>query len=345
MKIGCTEYSKSELLARVGRLSQIGGIQKITLEEGLEKGTEIIQVGTGAGLSFWVSPSKCMDIVHAEYCGSALSWSGVNGVVHPAHYNERGIGWLDSYSSGLLTTCGFANAGLNCEEDGVEYGLHGRAHNIPATGVSTRTFWVDDECHLEVSGSVCETVMFGHNITLTRVISAVMGRNKIEVFDKIENTTRRSTPLMLVYHCNFGFPLLAEKTSIEMPSESYEPRVNGIGPVPLTWQAPDKDYVEKVYYHRQLVTEEGIATARVTNPEFPIGAGHCGVQLEMCWDTKNLPELVEWYMPGDGTHALGIEPANCELAGRATERAKGAVVELEPGETKDYRLSFEIKAL
>jgi hypothetical protein len=47
-------------------------------------------------------------------------------------------------------------------------------------------------------------------------------------------------------------------------------------------------------------------------------------------------------MSGAGVHVLGIEPANCYVEGRADERARGTLVMLEPGETREYELAFEV---
>jgi len=66
------------------------------------------------------------------------------------------------------------------------------------------------------------------------------------------------------------------------------------------------------------------------------------LSLRLQWDATTLPELVQWYMPGQGEHVLGLEPANCRVEGRAAERARGSLVILEPGESRRYTLSLEV---
>jgi hypothetical protein len=53
-----------------------------------------------------------------------------------------------------------------------------------------------------------------------------------------------------------------------------------------------------------------------------------------------VPELVQWQMPGLGTHVLGIEPANCRVAGRKAESTRGTLVMIQPGQALEYRLEF-----
>jgi hypothetical protein len=55
-----------------------------------------------------------------------------------------------------------------------------------------------------------------------------------------------------------------------------------------------------------------------------------------------LPVLVQWKMPGEGTHVLGIEPANCHLEGRAADRIRGTLVSLAPGQMVEYNLELSI---
>jgi Domain of unknown function (DUF4432) len=49
---------------------------------------------------------------------------------------------------------------------------------------------------------------------------------------------------------------------------------------------------------------------------------------------SDLPRLWQWIDPAPGTYALGIEPANCSVLGRAHDRAEGTLPELEPGEER-----------
>lgn len=50
------EYSKRQLLDRVGDMSQVAGVRKAELVEGSERGADLIEVFNASGLSFSILP-------------------------------------------------------------------------------------------------------------------------------------------------------------------------------------------------------------------------------------------------------------------------------------------------
>jgi hypothetical protein len=60
---------------------------------------------------------------------------------------------------------------------------------------------------------------------MTREISSRIGYNKIVINDLVENTGFRSTPHMILYHFNFGFPLMTEETEVKFPSKKSSPEI------------------------------------------------------------------------------------------------------------------------
>ena len=137
--------------------------------------------------------------------------------------------------------------------------------------------------------------------------------------------------------------MLTEKTRIILPSNIVEPRESHLDPLSEFWQEPQAGKAEQVYFHSDLQTTGKLAKASICNPEFPLGSATVNLHLDMIWDTSNLPELIEWYMPGCITHALGIEPANCRVMGRSVEKEEGRLVYLEPGEKKGFRIFFNLR--
>ncbi len=338
------EWTRRELEARVGRIEQIGGVRRLQWAEGAEEGVIQYQVRTGAGLSYYVSPSRGLDISLAEFGGVPLSWQSPNGDVHPAFYDSREAEWLRTAAGGLLMTCGLDFAGAPDIDQGKAFGLHGRAHHLPARHVASSGIWVGDDYEIRISGQVEQTAIFGENLHLRRSVSSRIGTNRIEIEDVVENVGFDPTPHMILYHFNFGFPLLSEETQISFPSRKVIARDEG---VPISgferWQTPQTGYQERVYYHLDLVDEQ--VSARIYNPNFPLANGEStALTATLSWSTKQLPRLVEWKMPGAGTHVLGIEPANCYVEGRSKERAEGTLEILQPGESRKYQLSFEIAA-
>lgn len=342
MRLYGRNWTRRELEARVGRIEQIGGIERFVRDEGPEKGAAMIRVRTGAGLSYWVTPDKGMDISLAEMYGAPVSWSAGNGEPHPAYYDPRGANWLRTASGGLLMTCGLTQVGSPGEDEHGEYGLHGRIHHTPARQVSLRADWEGDEYVMRVSGVLEEGAIFGEHLRLTRSIESRLGENAITIFDRVENAGFRPLPHMMLYHFNFGFPLMMEDTTVEIPESDSRPRdpdmdIGRVG----DWQAPDPEHREQVYYHTPK-DGSGRLRARIHSPSFPAnGSDAPGLTVELEWDAASLPRLVQWRMPGAGEHVLGLEPSNCWTLGRSAERASGTLRILEPGESVDYRLKLK----
>jgi hypothetical protein len=345
MQLYGREWTRRDFEARIGRIEQVGGLRRLRWAEGAETGNEQIQVRTGSGLSYYLSPSRGLDISLAEFGGVPLTWQAAGGDTHPAYYDNRGAEWLRTAAGGLLMTCGLVYAGAPGEDQGHAFGLHGRVHHLPARHVSLSAAWQGDEYYMEVGGIVEETAAFGESLRLRRRIRGKLGQNRIEISDVVENFGFEPTPHMILYHFNFGFPLLTEDTQIQFPSSRVVPRDTG---TPVTgydhWQAPQPGYQERVYYHQELGGEQ--ISASVVNPRFPTagGDGTMPLTVKLSWSTEQLPKLVQWKMPGAGLHVLGIEPANCYVEGRAAERASGSLQFLEPGESHQYDLALDISA-
>jgi hypothetical protein len=340
------EWTRRELEARLGRLDQVGGVQRTVLSEGPEAGVEQIQVRTGAGLIYNILPTRGLDIGLAEFASVPLSWLSPNGYVHPAYFDDRDLGWLRTAAGGLMMTCGLTHAGSPGQDGSEHLGLHGRAHHTPARQVCAEGIWEDDEYLMTVRGQMEDTRIYGAQLRLQRTITSYLGQNVIQIHDVVENSGFEHAPHMLLYHFNFGFPLLNEDTHITIPSRRVVPREPDM---PLhgleSWQAPLAAHSERVYYHEDLqVDPDGKVEVRICNPHFPLpgGQGRRPLTVQLAWETQNLPELVQWQMPGEGIHVLGIEPANCRVDGRAAERARGSLVMLPPGQTVEYNLKLSV---
>jgi hypothetical protein len=206
--------------------------------------------------------------------------------------------------------------------------------------VSARGLWDGDEYNIVIEGKIEETSIFGWNLNLSRRVSSSLGKNQILLHDVVENAGFEPAPHMMLYHFNFGFPLLDAHTQICFPDAKITPREPGLSMEGLgDWQPPQPGYHERVYYHENLSTSpDKIAAVTVRNPNFP--GTNRPLTMRLAWETSNLPVLVQWKMPGEGTHVLGIEPANCHVEGRLAEQARGTLVMLQPGQTVEYNLEL-----
>ena len=155
-----------------------------------------------------------MDIAHAEFRGLPVSWDSKNGAAGPGYFERPGQGWLRTFGGGLLTTCGLTQVGPPNIDAGEELGLHGRISHLPAERYELEEGWEGDDYVLRVRGRVRESVIYGENLLLKREIACRMGGTTITVNDVIENQGYRETPFMLLYHLNFGFPVVSEHTRL-----------------------------------------------------------------------------------------------------------------------------------
>ena len=130
--------------------------------------------------------------------------------------------------------------------------MHGRIANLPADQVHWEASWEHDEYILRVSGKVREVSTLGENIALTRKIETRMGGNEILLEDTVENEAPSASPLMILYHTNFGFPLINQCTRLEIPSRRAEDAFNGTSVEPSIYgvcEGPIRTTGNQIYYH------------------------------------------------------------------------------------------------
>jgi hypothetical protein len=330
-------YTREFLLERTGRLSQAGGISHFTHAGGKANGVSTLRVRTARGLEYWIVSDRGMDIFEASFLGRSLCWHSPVGMVHPAYFSSRGFEWLKSFPGGLLSTCGLTTVGVPSEDNGESLGLHGSISNTPAESVNWSERWQGDDCLLSVSGKVRETSVHGVNMLLERTISTSLQGKSFTLHDVVENQGVRDSPLMVLYHFNFGFPLLSERSRIYAPSQSVEPADDLAGRSKDTWnrfEAPVTGALERVYFHRMRPDPAGRVTVIL------VGESDLGIALS--YDSKTLPEFVQWKMTGANHFVLGLEPANCRTLGRKAERDRGTLQMLSPGERREFRLELSV---
>jgi hypothetical protein len=332
------EISRSELQSLVGDLSQIAGIRLLELQDGFERGVRIADLRTGSGLRFQVSLERGMDIAMAEFRGIPLAWRSPSGDVHPARYEPEGLGWRRTFPGGLVTGCGLTSAGAPGRDAGEALGLHGRLSHTPAAGVHTRTLWDADECFFELEGTMRESTIFGENLSLSRTIRVALGQSRIEITDRVQNEGFETTPLMMLYHINLGWPLLSRSARLKLAGRSVTPRDKDAAVGLDRWSSfddPQPGYREQVFYHDLAADEEGCARTALVNEDL-------GLALALRYRVRELPRFTEWKMTGQSTYVVGLEPANCRVEGRAAERAAGTLRMLAPGEAEVFSLELSV---
>ncbi len=327
------EYTKTELRKVIGDISQLGGAMEYTYASGKGNGTKAIEVRNGSGLRFVILPGRGMDIAYAEFEGIPFSYISKTGIVESAHYDEPDF--LRSFTAGLLTTCGLTYMGAPCEDEGQKLGAHGRISNIQAHDVSIVQEWRGDDYVIEVRGKVREAAVFGENMVLTRTITTKFGDNRIYIHDEIENEGFADTPLMVLYHMNFGFPLISPATTLDTNCVNMRPRDAVAEPgteEACNFSEPIHEYSEQVFYRDSVES----SYAQLVNPELNL----C-VKVE--FSKEELPYLVEWKQMGEQEYVVGLEPATYPPDGRKAARERGELLFLKPQEVRIHNLVLEVK--
>lgn len=340
MQLGNRNWTRKELLERTGALSQLGGITRFEYVDGKAKGVSALRVRTAAGLEFTVLPDKGMDIVEATYRGNSLSWHSPVGIVNSAYYDPREVEWLKTFPGGLLCTCGMTTAGFPDEDQGEKLGLHGAVSNIPAEHVRWSEEWRDDDCIFTISGRVRESRVHGANLLLSRTYETSLASRTIRMHDDVENQGFMDSPLMYIYHLNFGFPLLTEFSRIYAPSETVEGRDKHSAATKdkhAEFEPPTFEMTERVYYHQMRPDGNGNVNIVLVSNDKENDLG-----LAVRYRASTMPQFIEWKMTRVNHFVLGLEPANCKVEGRSAERKAGTLKILRPGQHETFDLELRV---
>ena len=334
-----------------GDLHQLGSTRLVTLDEGPERGVRVIEFRNAAGLEMGVLVDRGFDIAWCRVNGRSLAWHSPTGFTGPWYREPSGIGFLRSFGGGLLTTCGLDHI-LFPEDDPLDtynfpgrdktsYGLHGRVGSTPA---SSFRHGLEDGTPpiLVASGTVRQTGALAENLVLERRISVPLDENRIEIVDTVRNEGWLPTPHMILYHMNFGAPLLGPETEfvgqveeVVFRSPTAESEADDVY---RRFQAPTAGFAEQAFQHQMRPNEDGLVEVSLVNlsdEERPWG-------VTLSYDAEQLPAFIQWRLLDRGAYVVGLEPSTNGLGGRVDARSKGTLRILEPGAERHYRLSLSV---
>ncbi len=311
----------------IGHPAQISGVEELILAKGKGKGMTLLQVRNGLGLEITLLADRAMDIARVTFKGNNLGYFSPCGYVAPGFYDNRGTGFLKSFTAGFMTTCGLTAVGSPCTDNGEELSLHGTIANTPCENYS----YEETESEITVKAQVRDAAIFAHQLILEREYRISKTENKVLLCDKIKNIGSAEAPLEVLYHCNIGYPLLSENTVLDIPASVTEPRNDhakkGLSDC-LKMEKPQRGYEEMCYYH---TLSQGKVSAY--SPDIK-------KRVTISFDTAELPCFVEWKMMGEHDYVLGLEPGNCLPDGRDVMRQKGMLEFLKPDEEKRHHIAF-----
>ncbi len=322
---------EDEVRRRTGHLHQVARIDRFLDDDGPGRGARRIRLVTGGGLEVELHPDRALDAGHVTFRGVPVTWASANGPVAPALASSRSTDWLRSFMGGLLSTCGLDSYGPASVDEGVAYPLHGRVGVIPATLDRTTL----DDGRLIVEGHVRQTGVFAENLLLRRRWTAELGGTVLKLEDTVVNEGTAPQGHMVLYHINFGWPLIDERATLHIPADRTTARDSDAEAGIERWadiDPPRPAYREQVFAHE---FEGDRARVVVDN------AG-IGVRVAVEFDSTTLPALVQWKMTGESHYVVGLEPTNVNsLTGRAQTRTDGLLPMLAPGAEVRYSISIE----
>ncbi|MGA3219265.1 MAG: DUF4432 family protein [Acidimicrobiales bacterium] len=361
MQIHEKDYSKYELMRRVGSLAQVGGVQLLSYEEGHSRGLRGIEFRTGSGFRFMVIPDRGFDVGFAEYQGVGLCWLPPKLLAGPWFYEGDldGTTWLRVGLGGLFNTAGLVSIGTPEELDTAQfgftqrmtahYGTHDRIAVTPASHFTFGDEWVGDRCLLWAEGIVRQDIAYGENLSVRRRLESELGGNAFRMVDVVTNEGWFPTYHQRLYHFNAGFPMVNDGAEVlasvvEEPAAMHfsteGPAASPKGPVWRSVTAPQPGFTHEGYVVPVRRDERGWVAVAIVNRELRPELGGLGVYLR--YDSATLPVYIAWRMMREGLYALGMEPATNPFGNPKALADEGYAVLMQPGEQRRYELEYGI---
>jgi hypothetical protein len=323
-------------------------VRQTVLHGGKQEGVELIAIDNGK-IVITLIPTRGMGILDVRSGDLRLGWdSPVKEVVHPQFVDlERrgGLGWLEGFNEALVR-CGLEFAGHPGRDEFVdntgakaemELTLHGKVGNVPASEVEV----VVDRApphRIRVRGVVHERSFYGPKLELVAEVSTVPGSDTFRIDDAVTNHGAAPQEFQLIYHTNFGAPLLEKGATVVAPVAKIAP-MNDHAARSIeqyaTYEGPTTGFIEQVYLVSPLSDERGRSRILLRNAARDRGAS-------ITWSTRELPYLTIWKntaAAADG-YVTGLEPATGFPFNRKVERQFGRVPKLSPGETRRFSLEL-----
>jgi len=286
-----------------------------------------------------------MDIAEAFYNQHSLAWLSHLGVTPPQPFSNSGTNWLKTFGGGLLTTCGLDHVGGTEVDSFGERGLHGQISNTPAEIESiSQPDILTGKMEMSIRGKMKQTQIFGPSYELIRTISGRIGVPEIIIQDEIRNVGNEPIPLMMLYHINFGWPLVDEGTEIlwngswisregEAAAKIFR-EGNNFRKCPAL--RPDHTGSgEEAAFISPITDHNGFCTCGLYNSKI-------GLAVEVKFDKNQLPWLINWQHWGEREYVTALEPATNPPTGQASARRESSLMFLEPGACKKIDLTLTV---
>lgn len=303
-------------------------IEKRVLQGGKQQGVDSIKVSSET-FSFEVLPTRGMNIWKMWTGDFEYGWkSPTKGPVHPSFVplmEPSGLGWLDGFDE-VFARCGLeSNGAPEFDEDGrLAHPLHGKVSNTPARNVTIET----DGDLIKIMGVVEEARFHFMKLRMTSTITWKIGSTSLQIDDEIENLSANDAEVQMLYHINFGEPLLDAGSTFAAPIKKVVPRNDHAASSISNWQeylSPTIGYEEQVYFLELAGDAEGNTLGVLKNSNESKG-------VAIRSNVNQLPYFSVWKntTSSEDGYVTGLEPATNFPNPKSFEKANGRVVHI-PG--------------
>lgn len=317
----------------VGSENQLLSARRITFRDGMSDGVRAIELQNSDGLYTTCLEDQCLNLFDLRYKGINFAFQSKNGLVSNRYFNGGTNEFSYYWPAGMVYTCGLTNTGPGVTEDGIYHPDHGRIGMMPARNVAM----TQDENGVTITGTVQDGFLAGHRLELARTIRFPAKGKEIQIFDTVTNREAIPAEYMLLYHCNFGYPLLTPDVRIlKGKGTGYDKYSDNPLPADCFASGEPQDHkVEELYCHTNTADKDGFAYAAIINDELELG---CYVKYRM--DT--LPLLLHWKNMCSHDYVIGLEPSNSHIMGRTKEREHGTLPVLEGYASCDFHMALGV---
>jgi hypothetical protein len=323
-------------------------VKQETLHGGKQEGVHRVTIDNGK-LKIVVIATRGMSVFEVRHGDLRLGWdSPVKELVHPNLINlERrgGLGWLEGFNEWMVR-CGLEFAGHPGMDEFIDntgatqqmnLTLHGKIGNIPASEVE---LLIDRKPphRIRLRGTVHERSFYGPKLELVAEISTEPDADTFRITDQVTNHGATDQEFQLIYHANYGRPLLEQGSKAIVAAERIAPMNDHAAPAIsgyAEYVGPTKCFIEQVYLVHPLSDADGRTQIVLKN-----AAGDRASSI--AWNVRELPYLTIWKNTAaveDG-YVTGLEPATGFPYNRRVERKAGRLAKLSPGQQRSFTLDF-----
>ncbi len=316
-------------------------IRKFRLMGGKQDGVDVVEIDNGQ-LVLSIVPTRGMAIHEVRRGAIRLGWdSPVKELVHPKYIHledHGGIGWLEGFSE-WMARCGLEFSGHPGLDHGRLLTLHGKIGNIPASEVVVSVD-LQPPHRIRVRGKVAERWFNGPQLELWAEVSTVPGSASFRLNDLVTNYSDREQEFTVLYHANFGPPLLEAGSRLHGTIQKIVPFDEAAAAGLEGWHTygePKVNAPEAVFCMYPTADAAGKSHFLLHN-----AAGNMGVSFSFFKD--QLPYFTQWKNENslNNGYVTGLEPGTGFPHNRSVERKYDRVPKLGPGANRNFTITYRL---